>query len=137
MDDDRIFDDDLVYLVEVIGVIDMLPEPRRYLRDVENPVEFYSDREFLGRLRFSKDTAVNVIVLLLTGPNQNARGLLQSASCLVYSHINSNGIGMGKLVCGDLIRLSSATISMIVKVVSSELTGHLLEYVKFPTTDQE
>nr|CAD7204764.1 unnamed protein product [Timema douglasi] len=62
-------------LIKVIGVIDKLPEPKRYLRDAENPVKFYSDREFIRRFRFSKDTVVNVIVPLLTGPNQNARSL--------------------------------------------------------------
>nr|CAD7193722.1 unnamed protein product [Timema douglasi] len=75
MDDDRIFDDDLVDLVEASGVIDKLSEPKRYLRDAENPVKFYYDREFIRRFRFSKDTVVNVIVPLLTGPNQNAHGL--------------------------------------------------------------
>nr|CAD7203807.1 unnamed protein product [Timema douglasi] len=104
MDDDRVFDDDLVDLVEVIGVIDKLPEPKGYLRDAENPVEFYSDREFIRRFRFNKSTVVNVIVPLLTGPNQNARGL---------------------------------PVPPLIKEVSDELTGHLLEYVKFPTTNQE
>nr|CAD7438339.1 unnamed protein product [Timema bartmani] len=73
MDDDRVFDDDQVDLVEVIGVIDKLPEFKRYLRDAENSVEFYSDSEFIRRFRLSKDTMVNVIFPLLTGSTHDAR----------------------------------------------------------------
>nr|CAD7203188.1 unnamed protein product [Timema douglasi] len=86
-------------LTHVIGVIDKLPEPKRYLRDAENPVKFYSDREFIRRFRFSKDTVVNVIVPLLTGPNQNARSLpVPPLIKLRFSYGISFGEQTGKLL---------------------------------------
>nr|CAI5854434.1 unnamed protein product [Callosobruchus analis]CAI5858474.1 unnamed protein product [Callosobruchus analis]CAI5863380.1 unnamed protein product [Callosobruchus analis] len=50
--------------------------PRRYIRDMENPLELYNGREFKKRFRFSKDVFQNVLVPLVEerGPQTN-RGL--------------------------------------------------------------
>lgn len=40
--------------------------PRRYIRDVQNPLEFYRELEFKQRFRFSKDTTRNVLLPLVT-----------------------------------------------------------------------
>lgn len=49
---------------------------RRYIRDAENPFEFYNDTEFQGRFRFSKASVINLLMpLLFVNNNRNRRGL--------------------------------------------------------------
>ncbi|VEN39714.1 unnamed protein product [Callosobruchus maculatus] len=50
--------------------------PRRYIRDMENPLEIYNEREFRKRFRFSKDVLQNVLVPLIQEREpQTNRGL--------------------------------------------------------------
>lgn len=56
---------------------DNMGSVRRYLRDFENPVEFYSDRQFKDRYRLEKTTVMHILIPLLF-PNYalvNNRGL--------------------------------------------------------------
>lgn len=39
--------------------------PKRYIRDLDNPVEFYREHEFKNRYRFSKTTVMEVILPLI------------------------------------------------------------------------
>lgn len=42
--------------------IPVVRAPKRYIRDANNPFEFYSDVEFKRRFRFSKDCILNGIL---------------------------------------------------------------------------
>ena len=39
--------------------------PKRYLRDLVNPLEFYGEDDFRRRFRFRKDSFVNVVLPLV------------------------------------------------------------------------
>lgn len=51
--------------------------PKRYLRDLENPVEFFREDEFKIRYRFSKTTVMEVILPIIGNrlDKVNNRGL--------------------------------------------------------------
>lgn len=50
--------------------------PKRYIRDAENPMEFYSNEEFKIRYRFTKNTVIDLIFPLIDWPEiTNNRGL--------------------------------------------------------------
>ena len=72
-------DYDLVEFLDMIENEDFEREPqppRRYVRDAENPMEFYSDNEFVKRYRFSKNTVSESILPLLQFREQRTqRGL--------------------------------------------------------------
>nr|CAD7394179.1 unnamed protein product [Timema cristinae] len=62
--------------------------------------------EFIRRFRFSKDTVVNVIVPLLAGPNQNARGLPVPPLIKVITALRFYGTGSFQTVKPRVWRLS-------------------------------
>ncbi|XP_050500857.1 putative nuclease HARBI1 [Diabrotica virgifera virgifera] len=111
---------------------------KRYIRDMENPMEFYQDVEFRRRYRFNKDTVADTILPLvfedLRKPDN--RGLpippmLQLLTCLrCYATCNF------QLVSGDLRGVSQAAISRIIKKVSVLLAQSLNRFVGFPHTGQ-
>lgn len=49
--------------------------PRRYIRDAENPIERFRDRDFQCRYRFLKSTVVEVLFPLMTDTVGDLRGL--------------------------------------------------------------
>lgn len=51
--------------------------PKRYIRDGENPIEFYEDRPFKKRYRFNKRTVIDILLPLVYEQLQrdNNRGL--------------------------------------------------------------
>lgn len=66
--------------------------PKRYIRDQENPFEFYNAQEFKKRFRFAKNSVISVIILPLIEEGlakSNNRGLsispvLQLLICLRF-----------------------------------------------------
>lgn len=64
---------------------------KRYIRDAQNPFEFYNEKEFKRRFRFSKDSVMYGILPLIEGgfTKANNRGLpiapvLQLLICLRF-----------------------------------------------------
>lgn len=109
-----------------------------YIRDVQNPMEFYDDREFRLRYRFQKETVAYIILPLINERLQkfNNRGLpippiLQLLTCLrFYATCNY------QVVSGDLRSISQSTISVIIKKVSILIAEHLGDFISFPRTAQ-
>jgi hypothetical protein len=54
----------------------VMDHPRRYLRDMENPMEFYREDEFIRRYRFRKIIVVEILELFADDLQRvNNRGL--------------------------------------------------------------
>ena len=49
--------------------------PKRYIRDMQNPMEMYNDQEFRKRYRFNKLTVVNVLVPMIVNITSSSRGI--------------------------------------------------------------
>lgn len=73
------FDDlhDEIEFEEEGAVIQIIGAPKRYIRDGQNPFEFYSNLEFKRRFRFSKDSVLHGILPLIDDKLRkvNNRGL--------------------------------------------------------------
>ncbi|XP_063238822.1 putative nuclease HARBI1 [Bacillus rossius redtenbacheri] len=128
----RIVDDEFVKFVRYARDVPYNPPPRKYLRDGDNPLECFSDEEFVKRFRFTKETVIGTIVPLVAADNGDKRGLPVPAIVKVTTALRFYGSNSFQIVCGDLIHLNQATVSRIIKVTSNELAGHLLQYAHFP-----
>ncbi|CAI6354784.1 unnamed protein product [Macrosiphum euphorbiae] len=67
-------------IFEIIDFVQFINEDedrivRRYIRDHENPMEFFTSMEFYKRYRFSKEIVRDVIMQLITINHENNRGL--------------------------------------------------------------
>lgn len=45
--------------------------PKRYIRDMENPIECFHDRKFVERFRFPKIIVLNTLMLLVFNVEQS------------------------------------------------------------------
>lgn len=71
----RLFDEDYLDFLQRVENDEHNHRPRRYLRDAQNPCEYFSDGEFVKRFRFTKQTVMGTIVPLVAGDNGDRRGL--------------------------------------------------------------
>ncbi|KAK8766335.1 hypothetical protein V5799_006885 [Amblyomma americanum] len=112
--------------------------PRRALRDRINPLEHFSDGEFLSRYRFSKDTVRELLKCLPMEESVSNRGhplppMLQLAIALRFY-----GSGTFQVVTGDLVNVSQPTVCRAVERVSTLIAAHMFpRTVKFPATAAE
>ncbi|XP_015185999.1 PREDICTED: uncharacterized protein LOC107071481 isoform X1 [Polistes dominula] len=102
--------------------------PKRYIRDIQDPFDFYSDVKFKKRYRFEKNSIMFGILPLIE-PNLskiNNRGLpippvFQLLICLRFYATASF-----QLILGDTMTISQPTIS---RIVFRDLVRELLEYL--------
>ena len=62
---------------ELDDIVLVLHAPKRYIRDMTNPMNFYSNREFKKRYRFEKQTIMQSILPIIERDfhRDNHRGL--------------------------------------------------------------
>ncbi|CAI6377409.1 unnamed protein product [Macrosiphum euphorbiae] len=101
----------LIHFVELVNFYNRSEEnnervPKRFIRDMQNPIDFYDDKEFFNRFRFSKTTILQML--------------------------RYYGTGNFQIVTGDLVGISQPTISRCVKDISRIIA--IPTFVKFPAT---
>ncbi|KAJ8666577.1 hypothetical protein QAD02_008239 [Eretmocerus hayati] len=113
--------------------------PKRYVRDAQNPFEWYRGSEFTGRYGFSKDAVMNVILPLIRVrlDRWNNRGLPVPPQLQVLMGLRFYRTGNIQQVTGDLRVFSQPTVSRCIRRVSIALALLLNELVGFPETQQE
>ncbi|KAJ8939923.1 hypothetical protein NQ314_010947 [Rhamnusium bicolor] len=119
---------------------DYLDHLERYIRDGENPLEFYEDVEFRKRYRFSKHVVTNVILPLILDGLQigiNNRGLPVSPLIKLLICLRFYATGNFQNVTGDLRKVSQATVSQTIKQMSVLLAEQLGNFIKFPDNENE
>ncbi|XP_018570985.1 putative nuclease HARBI1 isoform X4 [Anoplophora glabripennis] len=102
--------------------------PKRYLRNYENPLEFYDECQFQRRYRFSKDSTIHILFPLVETTLQtvNNRGLPIPPLLQLLTGLRFYATGSFQLVCGDLRGISQATVCRIIRKISihfAELLG--------------
>ncbi|XP_018570980.1 putative nuclease HARBI1 isoform X1 [Anoplophora glabripennis] len=108
--------------------------PKRYLRNYENPLEFYDECQFQRRYRFSKDSTIHILFPLVETTLQtvNNRGLPIPPLLQLLTGLRFYATGSFQLVCGDLRGISQATVCRIIRKISIHFAELLGEYIKFP-----
>ncbi|XP_046389383.1 putative nuclease HARBI1 [Ischnura elegans] len=112
---------------------------KRYVRDAQNPFDFFRDREFLQRYRFPKE-AVRGPLLEMVRPHfvrNSERGLPIPPVMKLLTALRFYATSSYQVVCGDLHGISQPSVSLIVKDVSRIFARRLPEYVKVPSTAEE
>lgn len=136
----------------------------RYIRNWENPTEFYEDIQFKKRYRFSKRAVVDILLSLINNELQrnDNRGLpisplmqllitlrfYTTSSFQVYFILLPNlyilfiiyhifYVLVFQIVSGDMRGISQALVSRIVTRVSKIIALHLGQYVNFSTPEDK
>ncbi|XP_071581720.1 putative nuclease HARBI1 [Temnothorax nylanderi] len=108
--------------------------PKRYIRDGENPFEFYNESEFKKRFRFAKNSIMFGILPLIEErlSKINNRGLPITPVFQLLISLRFYATASFQLVMGDVIKVSQPTISRIIFRVSTLLASHINVYIKMP-----
>ncbi|KAH9367259.1 hypothetical protein HPB48_013618 [Haemaphysalis longicornis] len=107
--------------------------PRPRFRDRQNPLEYFSDGEFLYRYRFTKETVVDLLARLPVEENDTNRGLPIPPMLQLPIALRFYGAGTFQVVTGDLVNVSQPTVCRAVKRMSELIAGCLFRAeVTFP-----
>ncbi|XP_060846164.1 uncharacterized protein LOC132925817 [Rhopalosiphum padi] len=135
----------IIHFVELVNFYNRAEEnnervPKRYIRDMQNPIDFYDDKEFFNRFRFSKTTVLQSLMPLVFNDieaefNDNSmRGLPIPPLLKLLAVLRYYRTGNFQIVTGDLVGISQPTISRCVKDISRIIASKLPTFVKFPAT---
>ncbi|KYN05317.1 hypothetical protein ALC62_03753 [Cyphomyrmex costatus] len=110
---------------------------KKYIRDGQNPFEFFNEREFKKRFRFSKNSVMFGILPLIEEGFAKIynRGLpispvIQLLICLRFYATASFQVR----IC--LIFFSQSTISRIIFRVSILIASHINRYIRMPISEE-
>lgn len=111
---------------------------KRYIRDWENPMEFFEDVPFRKRYRFNKGAIIEILLPLVNDKLRrfNNRGLPISPLMQLLITLRFYATSSFQIVNGDLRGYSQASVSRIVARVSRILASHLSVYINFSTEEK-
>lgn len=132
--------DDIPDILDIENEEEMIIRaPKRYIRDGHNPFEFYDEKEFKRRFRFSKEAVLHGLLPKVEEglATINNRGLpiapvLQLLVCLRFFATASF-----QLVLADIVHVSQPTLSRIVFRVSVLLAGNIHRVIKMPSSVEQ
>ncbi|XP_040354835.1 putative nuclease HARBI1 [Ixodes scapularis] len=111
--------------------------PRRNLSDRLNPMELYSDRQFLARYRFTKTTVRELLTLLPLQQTGDNRGLPLTPLLQLLVTLRFYGAGTFQMVAGDLVHVSQPTVCRTVRTVTTLIARVLFRrLVHFPAASE-
>ncbi|XP_022177377.1 putative nuclease HARBI1 [Myzus persicae] len=90
--------------------------PKRYVRDMQNPIDSYSDKEFKNRFRFVNIFFIECLMPLIFNEIEavtTMRGLPVPQLIKLLAVLRFYGTGNIQLVSGDLVRISQPSISFV------------------------
>ncbi|XP_018399983.1 PREDICTED: putative nuclease HARBI1 [Cyphomyrmex costatus] len=111
---------------------------KRYIRNWENPIEFFEDIPFRKRYRFSKRAVIEILLPLVNAQLRRLdnRGLPISPLMQLLVTLRFYATSSFQIVNGDLRGFSQATVSRIIVRVSRIIASHLSEYINFFTEEK-
>lgn len=111
--------------------------PRRSLRDRENPMELYSNEQFVARYRFSKETVRELLLMLPLEASDHNRGLPLTPMQQLLLALRFYGAGTFQVIAGDLIKVSQPTVCRAVGKVTRLIASCLFRrLVRFPAAPE-
>ena len=114
--------------------------PRRVLRDAENPLEYFNEKDFKANLAFSKDGFVFVLEKFqdkIRRPFHDGLEISPMLRLTVYlQYIRSNNFYRSSSTqC--FIKLPKTTIHNIVNAVAKDIASFSATYINFPDADEQ
>ncbi|KAH7968800.1 hypothetical protein HPB52_011308 [Rhipicephalus sanguineus] len=110
--------------------------PRPLLRDRSNPMEDFTDSEFLARFRFTKSSVIKLLECLPLEESCSDRGHPLPPMIQLLIALRFYGAGTFQVVAGDLVHVSQPTVSRVIERVSRLIATHLFpDVVQFPNSD--
>lgn len=114
-----------------------VPLNRRHLVDRENPMELYSEGEFLQRFRFTKNTVRSIMDQLSLPESTDNRGHPLPPLLKLLVTLRFYGAGAFQTVIGDLVKVSQGATCDAIWTVTKRIASDLYpKYVKFPDTSE-
>ncbi|KAH7964579.1 hypothetical protein HPB51_027187 [Rhipicephalus microplus] len=131
------FVDYVLRVDELFGdVDDCVSIPRQQLRDRLNPMEHFTDSEFLARYRFTKSSVKKLLECLPFEESCSNRGHPLPPVMQLLITLRFYGAGTFQVVMGDLVNVSQPTVSRVIERVSRLIAKHLFPaVVNFPNSD--
>lgn len=116
---------------------DMLPFemglPVRQYRERRNPFELYGDTEFRLRYRLSKETAKDIVHLLLPSlEHDTARSYSLSPDLQFLCALRFFSCGTFQGVNADIFNVHRTTVGRCIKRVLNGILEHRHDYIRFP-----
>ncbi|KAJ8686541.1 hypothetical protein QAD02_022335 [Eretmocerus hayati] len=113
--------------------------PKRYVRDYQDPFDWYRDHEFEGRYRFSKGVVRYYLLPLIRDhlDRPNNRGLPIAPLLQLTIVLRYYATASFQKVHGDLRGLSQSSICLCIRRVSIAFASLLNQFVKFPESLRE
>ena len=109
---------------------------REHHRQRQNPMDIYSNEEFVRRYRFTKDTTTFLVDLVR---EELERPTLRSCSLPVVLQVcialQFYATGTFQHTVGDTLNISQSSVSKIVKAVSVALARKREQFIKFDTNN--
>ncbi|XP_030760951.1 putative nuclease HARBI1 [Sitophilus oryzae] len=133
-------DFDMIYNVnrDIVDLELIINIPRRYIRDMENPIEKYNDVEFRKRFRFSKPIVQHILLPIVEDQEQTTnRGLPVPPIIGLLVTLRFYATGSFQIVCGDLRGFHQATISRVIKKVTRRISANSRQHIRFPNNLQQ
>ncbi|KAG8239321.1 hypothetical protein J437_LFUL018753 [Ladona fulva] len=114
---------------------------KRYIRDAQNPFDFYRAAEFIQRYRFPKEIVLGQLLDIvhprLMRRYSSGRGLPIPPVMMLLTALRFYSTGSYQVVCGDLHGVSQSSVSLAIKRISKIFGSALPNYVRMPTTARE
>ncbi|XP_075743049.1 uncharacterized protein LOC119169700 [Rhipicephalus microplus] len=122
---------------ELFGdVEDCVSIPRQQLRDRLNPMEHFTDSEFLARYRFTKSSVKKLLECLPFEESCSNCGHPLPPVMQLLITLRFYGAGTFQVVMSDLVNVSQPTVSRVIERVSRLIAKHLFPAVgNFPNPD--
>ncbi|ENN70196.1 hypothetical protein HUJ04_002928 [Dendroctonus ponderosae] len=108
--------------------------PRRYIRDMDNPLEKFTEADFRRRFRFSKEIVQNVLLPLVGHQREQItnRGLPVPLIIGLLLTLQFYGSGSLRIICGELKGFHQSTVSRVITKVTRSIYEQSRNYIKFP-----
>ncbi|XP_075742733.1 putative nuclease HARBI1 [Rhipicephalus microplus] len=117
-------------------VEDCVSIPRQQLRDWLNPMEHFTDSEFLARYRFTKSSVKKLLECLPFEKSCRNRGHPLLPVMQLVITLRFYEAGTFQVVMGDLVNASQPTVSRVIERVSRLIAKHLFPAaVNFSNSD--
>lgn len=129
-------DEDIDYIDDAMDAEFFSNSARRSYQRFD-PFQFYDDREFLQRFRFSKDEMRRLDALIRDKFDMSDRGHNVTPLQQLLVTMRFLATGCFQRVCADFMGVSTSSANRIIHRVCNMIAAMHKDFINFPQTDEE